>query len=120
MSSKSLIQVYICAALAQSYLNLDVMWPMEVEARVSELMDGERDNMDIDDAWSVLHSSGSRRFRMRDDLMHRVYLPLTCAMKLCDSIRPDRLAYHAADYLASIVPLFATGVLHGIFDSCRN
>jgi hypothetical protein len=49
---------------------------------------------------------------MRDDKMHRVYLPLTCAMKLCDSIRPERLAYIVADYLADLVPLYSTGEVH--------
>lgn len=50
-----------------------------------------------------------RRFRMRDDTMHRCYLPLACALRLCDRVHPERVAYIMADYLAGELPLYATG-----------
>jgi len=100
MSSKSLIQVYMCTALARSFLNLDVLWNIELQAQYGN-EEPEEHEMDVDEP-------SRRRFKMRDDTMHRVYLPLTCAMKLCDFIRPDRLAYVAADYLAGIVPIYST------------
>jgi len=107
MSSTSLIQVYICSALALSFLNLDVMWVMELEGRRSNLP--EEYDVDMDEDLGANHAhTPLRRFKMRDDVMHRVYLPLTCAMKLCDSVRPERLAYIVADYLAGIVPLCST------------
>jgi len=108
MSSQSLIRVYVCAALAQSFLNVDVLWYLELESRFSELTDSELDDMASEDDLHGPHSGGSRRFRMRDDKMHRVYLPLTCAIKLCDTIRPQRLAYVVAGYLADIVPVYST------------
>jgi hypothetical protein len=67
-----------------------------------------------------LNSAGlvPRRFRLRDDLMHRPYLPLTCALKLCDRVRPDRVVYIIAKYLADWVPLCVTGECsRGLFRS---
>ena len=119
--SSSLIQVYICAATAKSYFNLDVEWHLQLEQR---RIDGEFDEdlaMDIDEdgdegaEWDTgTHGHGhdaalTRRFRMRDDNMHRVFLPLTCAIELCDQILPERLAYIVAGYIADIIPRYATG-----------
>ena len=122
MSSTSLIQVYMCAALARSFFNLDVLWHMELESKIGELPDDELAALADDDDWGGVGDSAppTRRFRMRDDIMHRVYLPLTCAMKLCDSIRPERVAYIVADYLADLVPLYATGELHSSFSRSQN
>jgi hypothetical protein len=111
MSSTSLIRVYVCTALARSFLNLDVLWYIMLERRAAGLNDNERDNNNTHGGWGLSPAGESSR-RMRDDKLHRLYLPLTCAMKLCDSIRPERLAYIAADYLADILPLYSTGEMH--------
>ena len=113
MSSKSLIRVYACAALAQSFLNLDVLSHMMLSEGTPVLPNNEDHDMDTENTWGVTDPTGGlRKSRMRDDKMHRVYLPLTCAMKLCDYIRPKRLAYIAADYLAGKVPAYSTGQLN--------
>jgi hypothetical protein len=108
MSSESLIQVYVCAALAKCFLNHDVLWHIELEKK---RIAGELDDVDDEDiaGEEAVDCSTARRFKMRDDTMHRVYLPFTCALMLCDLVRPERVAYVAANYLASIVPLYATG-----------
>ena len=113
MSNNSLMQVYTCAAIAKCYLNLDVLWNIDLEQR---RIAGELDDVDEEDMIEHDNALGfsmtgytTRRFKMRDDIMHRVYLPLTCAVRLCDCIRPERAAYVVADYLAAITPLFATG-----------
>ncbi|KAF8464818.1 hypothetical protein JB92DRAFT_3063860, partial [Gautieria morchelliformis] len=107
--SDSLLQVYLRAGSAKSYLNLNVLWPLELERQhaAGELDDAEADVMgahfqvvDMGPRW--------RRFTMGDEYTHKVYLPLTCAIELCDRIRPARLAYIAADYLAEIIPIFST------------
>jgi hypothetical protein len=114
MSSTSLIQVYMCIALARSFLNLDIMWNIVLEGRAEEFAD-EEEEMDTDDTLGGRHAGESlRRFRMRDDRMHRVYLPLTCAVKLCDAIQPGRLVYIAAEYLAEIIPLYSTGEVNAM------
>ncbi|KAF8464817.1 hypothetical protein JB92DRAFT_3063856 [Gautieria morchelliformis] len=110
--SDSLIQVYLCAAFAKSYLNLNVLWPLELERQhaAGELDDAEAEVMDAHFR-DVDMDSGNprlRRFRMGDECMHKVYLPLTCAIQMCDRIQPARLAYLAADYLAEIIPFFST------------
>lgn len=111
--SNSLIQVYICAAVAKSYLNLDVLWPLELERR---RIAGEFDDEDIVDESSEAEHDGtprlvcSRWFKMRDDNMHRLFLPLTCAIQLCDEIQPARLVYIVADYLAEIIPYYTAGL----------
>ena len=113
--SSSLLQVYICVATAKSYLNLDVLWHLELERKrhAGELDDA--DDEDTDELSQEEHDGDAvppvRRFKMRDDNMHRVYLPLTCAVELCDEVRPARLAYIVAGYLADIIPLYVSGLL---------
>jgi hypothetical protein len=108
-SPKSLMQVYTCIALAKSFLNLDVLWHLELERKRTA---GELDDADADvmEAHFEDMDPRLRRFRMRDDYLHRMYLPLTCAIQLCDQIRPARLAYLVADYLAEIIPYFVTSL----------
>lgn len=112
MSSNSLIQVYVCAAIAKCYLNHDVLWNIYLEQsrQAGEFNDAEEEETTLDNA-PGFDTTGytTRRFKMRDDHMHRVYLPLTCALRLCDRVLPERVAYVVADYLAGVVPLFATG-----------
>jgi hypothetical protein len=104
--NNSLIQVYICAALTKSYLNLDVLWHLELER---QRIRGELDDADFENDGTPAYLP-PRRFKMRDDNMHRLFRPLTCAIQLCDQIRPKRLAYIVADYLADILPFYSTGV----------
>ncbi|KAF8581472.1 hypothetical protein K439DRAFT_219100 [Ramaria rubella] len=115
MSSTSLIQVYMCAALAKSFLNLDVLWHIHLEQKwkAGELDDAEDEIMDEPTNAPQINQARfhSRRFKMRDDQMHRLFLPLTCALKLCDRIRPQRVAHVVADYLATQVPIYATAPL---------
>ena len=98
MEGHSLIQVYICCALALSFFNVDVMWYIEREEEHNRIVNGGG-------------STGPyrRRYRMPDKDMHSVYMPLTCAMKLCDTIRPERLVASIAPYLAEMVPSCSTG-----------
>lgn len=120
MSSKTLIRVYACAALAQSFLKLDVLSHVMLDDGALAVPDNEHDYTNTQSTWGVVDAiTGSWKSRMRDDEMHRVYLPLTCAMKLCDYIRPQRLAYCAADYLAGIVPVYSTGEIHPCHASTR-
>lgn len=51
-----------------------------------------------------------RPYKMEDDRMHRVFLPFTCAMMLCDSIKHDALANNMADYLAKKSVTYGTGL----------
>ena len=113
MGSHSLIQVYICTALAKCFLNFDVLWTLDMEKR---WIAGDFDDIDevdlpeFDDALGFNETRFvARRFRMRDDLMHRCYLPFICALRLCDRIRPERVAYVMGEYLAREVPVYATG-----------
>lgn len=104
MSSDSLIQVYICAAIAKCYLNRDVLFNTDMEqSRRAGLNEVDKDII-VDD-----NPLATRRYKMRDHEMHRVYLPFACALKLCDRVRPERMAYIVADYLAAVTPLFVTG-----------
>lgn len=50
--------------------------------------------------------------------MHRLYLPLTCASTLCDTIRPETLAYRVAEYIAGITPWYSTGLSAFLFFLC--
>ena len=104
MSNKSLIGVYISTALARSFLNVDVLLPLMRQAAVTEL--GGVDH--VEDPNGTHPASGNRLFKMRDEKMHRVYMPLTCATKLCDFIVPARLACKVAGYLADIIPTYST------------
>lgn len=118
MSSKSLIQAYLCTALAKCFFNFDVLWTIDLEKRWRDgLLDDDPDDLDEDkippDNALGLKAIGyvPRRFKMRDDTMHQSYLPLTCALKLCDDVRPERVAYVLASYLSDQVPLYTAGRL---------
>lgn len=107
MSQKTLIRVYMCLAVAQSFLKYDVICPLN---RHSELSKHEQNAVE-DHSPLVEYNPAfpvTRRFRMMDDKMHRVYMPLTCATKLCDSVVPARLAHKVAEHLADIIPVFST------------
>ncbi|KAF8510714.1 hypothetical protein JB92DRAFT_2938645 [Gautieria morchelliformis] len=106
MSNMGLIRVYVCIALARLFLNVDVLLPLARQA-ASELGGIRHDGADVHTGENDL-ASGTRKFRMRDEKMHRLYMPLTCATKLCDSIIPTRLACTAAKYLADIIPMYST------------
>ena len=115
--NNSLVQVYICVATAKCYLNLDVLWPLELERKrlAGELDDADEVMDDYERQTEHLAPHFIRTFRMPDDTMHRLFLPLTCAIELCDEVRPARLAYLIADYLADIIPFYATGLLFRLF-----
>ncbi|KAF8576237.1 hypothetical protein K439DRAFT_677788 [Ramaria rubella] len=112
MSRPSLIRIYICIALARSFLHADVLWHImpedtlvwsrsagSIETATSNFLANFSDNL------SAQHSRPSK---MQDDKMHRVYMPLTCAMQLCDSIKPERLAHRVAEYIADNTPMYST------------
>ncbi|KAF8581473.1 hypothetical protein K439DRAFT_1662269 [Ramaria rubella] len=101
MSSNSLIRIYICIALSRSFLNADVLKYMIHSVQFGGQGTG-----------SIYGNDGRAtplltRVKMPDEKMHRLYLPLTCALELCDTVRPERLTHIVAEYLANIVPLFA-------------
>jgi hypothetical protein len=105
MSSNSLIQVYICTAIAQSFFQADVLLPLQLAH---------------DDDAELQNRRRTRRFMMDDDQMHRLYRPFTCAMELCDKIKPSSLAYTVANYLAKRVPLYgASKCSHFVFGCCH-
>ena len=116
--NKSLIQIYYCAAHAKSYLNLDVLWHLELEQKrmAGEFDDVEDEDMNPREEWDGYTPpiSPLRRFKMRDDNMHRLFLPLNCAIELCDEIPPE-LAYIVADYLAEMIPTYSTGLAGFLF-----
>ena len=108
MAGNSLIRIYMCIALARSFLNYDVLRyivPAERNWEFAALEQGFI--MGVDETCD--NSRAGMRPRMPDQTMHRLFLPLTCAMKLCDSILPQRLTFVVAEYLADIVPLLSTG-----------
>ena len=101
MGGNSLIHVYMCIALAKSFLNYDVL-------RYIVPVDQSWDSAALDQDFMGVNARNIRVSRMPDETMHRLFLPLTCAMTLCDSIRPQRLAFQVAEYMADIVPLLST------------
>ena len=112
--NKSLIQIYYCAAHAKSYLNLDVLWNLELEQKwTAGELDDAVDSQEEGDGY-IYPISPLRRFKMRDDNMHRLFLPLNCAIELCDEIPPE-LAYIVADYLAEMIPTYSTGLSGFLF-----
>lgn len=101
----SLIRIYMCIALSRSFLNYDVLrYTVPTERGLATSGQG---HVDVTETGSDIQRTDPSR--MPDETMHRLFLPLTCAMKLCDSIRPERLGYVVAEYLADIMPLLSTG-----------
>lgn len=105
MSNKSLIGVYVSIAIARSFLNADVLWPMTRQATLTDL-GSINQNEDSSEAYAT---PVARRFSMRDEKMHRVYMPLMCATKMCDLITPARLTFPVVGHLAKIIPVYSTG-----------
>ncbi|KAF8519609.1 hypothetical protein BU17DRAFT_65835 [Hysterangium stoloniferum] len=111
MSSHSLIQVYICAAIAESFFKADVLAPMWKNC-FPQLADLDEDQDEEYNVHTPVLNNGRqmRRFKMKDDRFHRLYRPFTCAMRLCDTIKPASLAYIAANYLANQVPIYGSNL----------
>ncbi|KAF8510712.1 hypothetical protein JB92DRAFT_2938599, partial [Gautieria morchelliformis] len=107
MGGSSLIRIYMCIALARSFLNYDVLRYIGPAERDWQFATLEHGFLGVDVPCRDIGESVGRS-RMPDQTMHRLFLPLTCAMKLCDSILPERLALIVAEYLADIVPFIAT------------
>lgn len=103
MANKSLIQVYICIALSRRFLGADVLKALSYRQGANhpsrELL--RRKGLELPDL-----ANGEDPCKMKDDKMYRLFLPLTCASKLCDTIRPEDLAYRVADYIADITPWY--------------
>ncbi|KIJ47989.1 hypothetical protein M422DRAFT_45480 [Sphaerobolus stellatus SS14] len=109
ISSKSLIDVYLCFGQAKVFFNLDVMRRIEQENLVRRGYDVHMEGWDA--VYKiVLPNEGlhyTRQYKMEDSLMHRTFRPLQAALNLCEAI-PRDLAFHAAKYLAENVPLFVS------------
>lgn len=99
MSSQSLIQIYICAGIAKYFYTVDVLPSLCLDRLWTQnWINADEDH---DDIQTVIPTDFRfRPYKMEDDRMHRVFLPFTCAMMLCDSINHDALASTMADYLA--------------------
>lgn len=84
-------------------LSLDRLW-------ITRWMEGSEQNQHRGDPHIGMPEDFLfRPFKMADDRVHRVFLPFTCAMKLCDLIQPDGLVDHIADYLAHKAVTYGTG-----------
>lgn len=106
MEGGNLIRIYMCIALARSFLNYDVLNYIVPADRNWEFASLEQGFISAD---ACNDYRPGVRPRMPDQTMHRLFLPITCAMKLCDLILPQRLAFIVAEYLADIVPVLSSG-----------
>lgn len=122
MSSESLIQIYICIAISRRYLNADIFRPLscsrttthsaiellrlcKTQTQTPPDLDGTRVH------WTqlpTLATNCSPHCKIQDTRMHRLYMPLTCAITLCDTICPEPLVYRVAEYIADITPWYST------------
>jgi len=109
MQSTALIRVYICTALAKLFFDVDILLPLvlEKDTKATLAKDREEDSVHWTSTRGIQHYY-PRRHRLVDQHLHRVYLPLTCAVTLCNSIKPQRLAFKVASYIADIIPQYST------------
>lgn len=109
MANENLIQIYVCLAYARRFLNQDVLSPLFYRGRSTLLPDGLKPvELLLGSKTSDDDETDFQSYQvMQDDRMHRLFMPLTCAIKLCDTV-PPRLAQHVARYIANIGPYCAT------------
>lgn len=109
MANESLIQIYICLSYSRRFMNLDVLSPLSrrrgsaflpPNLKPIESFAEPKTSSDED------KEAGSQR--MRDERMHRLFMPLTCVMKLCDKISLPRLTRRIAGFTADIAPYYTT------------
>ncbi|KAF8522924.1 hypothetical protein BU17DRAFT_64123 [Hysterangium stoloniferum] len=109
MQSTALIRVYICTALAKLFFDTDILSPLVLEKNAkTTLATGREEDSVFWTSKQGIQRYYPRRFRLVDQNLHRVYLPLTCAVTLCNSIKPRRMAFKIASYVADIIPQYAT------------
>jgi len=106
-SKKSLMQIYICAAQAKFFFNVDVMRPIYRESyflRTGIHTEGEG----WDAPFKIKMSNGqihyTRQYKMVEDMDHRSHRALQAAADLCDRV-PEELVTYAAEYLAGQIPI---------------
>lgn len=102
MANESLVQIYICLAYSRRFMNWDVLSPLS-SRRGSALLPPhvkpiESRPEDVE--------TGSQK--IRDDRMHRLFMPLTCVMRLCDKISQPFLTRRIARFTADIAPYYTT------------
>ncbi|GJJ14470.1 hypothetical protein Clacol_008734 [Clathrus columnatus] len=116
MANETIIQIYICIAISRRFLNVDVLKPLSSRGTTnllprelrqsadgrSEVLPNQANNSESEGG------PGPPPCKMRDDQMHRLFLPLSCASKLCDTIPSVNLVYRVAKYIADVTPWYAT------------
>ncbi|KAF8519608.1 hypothetical protein BU17DRAFT_89732 [Hysterangium stoloniferum] len=109
---KGVVQIYIAMAIAQMYHKLDLLYHLEMDSQWirGELEDAEVEGFNVDLATpNPGNGFVPRPFHALDELVHRVYKPLQCAVDLCQDIKSKNLLGRAAEHLAGHLPSFATG-----------
>ncbi|GJJ14539.1 hypothetical protein Clacol_008804 [Clathrus columnatus] len=107
MARKTLIQIYICLAYARRFFNIDIFSPLFYRQRSTFLPGVLRIPEEVLVSSKVSSDEQSYQ-RMKEDKMHRLFMPMTCAIKLCDIVKPPMLAHKVAQYIAEISPYCAT------------
>ncbi|GJJ14544.1 hypothetical protein Clacol_008809 [Clathrus columnatus] len=105
-----LIQIYICAGYAKYFYTVDVLnWLCLDRLWITGWTeDTDQGQLGGDPSIGIPKNFRFRPYIMGDDRVHRVFLPFTCAMKLCDSIQDEILAGPIADYLAKKAVTYGT------------
>jgi len=102
-STNSLLQIYHCMALVRLSLNSGLLNSAVPIDRLDCLnnyffnTNGLKEIFDIE----ISSSSNSRLDRTSDDNLSSVFLPLTCALEICDTIKPERISYHVIQYIVN-------------------
>jgi len=105
MQRTSLVRMYMCFGIGKLTLNRYILQPLGI---LTGTVKTQRSPWD--DAPAVEYEVTLPKTPVDDPKFYMCFMPFQCAQIMCDKIRPDRLAYTAARYMATVLPYYHSGV----------
>lgn len=101
MNNPCLVQMYMCFGVGKLTLNRYVLQPLgilvgKVKAQGSPW----------DPDYGTEYEVTLPKTPVEDSKFYMPFMPFLCAQRICDHIRPDRLTYTGARYMADVLPFY--------------
>jgi len=110
MKNPSLLKIYHCIALAHISLNVDALTftaPKEQLLDLNKYLFGTFGEDMIFEEPSFTIYKHEKKFT--GEKLHKIFLPVSCALEQCDLILPRRLSYTVARYMSQSLFIIASG-----------